>query len=152
MSSLLPRIAILQKIAVTKQQQLKINNIMYCLWKTKPGIDVELLCRTVQLSLCSSLYQMDTSEKWTPDVGPYNSQGSYRFLNTKFWNSLNKFIKRKQRKSQQWFGYRTLITIKFYELYLWISPRIIVQLRSYIQNSIQGFIWYPDTSKSVLKK
>ena len=45
----------------------------------------------------------------------------------------------------------TNITIKFYELYLWISPRIIVQLRSYIQNSTQGFIWYPDTSKSVLK-
>ena len=45
----------------------------------------------------------------------------------------------------------TNITIKFYELYLWISPRIIVQLTSYIQNSTQGFIWYPDTSKSVLK-
>ena len=35
--------------------------------------------------------------------------------------------------------------------YLWISPRIIVHLRSYIQNSTQCFIRYPDTSKLVLK-
>ena len=41
---------------------------------------------------------------------------------------------------------------KFCKLYLQISPRIIVQLRSYIQNSTQCFIRYPDTSKSVLKK
>ena len=31
------------------------------------------------------------------------------------------------------------------------SPRIIVHLRSYIQNSTQCFIRYPDTSKLVLK-
>ena len=65
MSFLPPRIAILQKIAVTKQQQLNINNVMYCLWKTKPCTDVELLCCTVQLSLNRPLYQTDTSEKWT---------------------------------------------------------------------------------------
>lgn len=59
-SFLHPRIVILQKIAVTKQQQLKINKVKYCLWKTKPCTDVELLCCTVQLSLNSSLYQMDT--------------------------------------------------------------------------------------------
>ena len=50
----------------------------------KPCTDVELLCCTVQLSLNSPLYQMDTSEKLTPDVGPYHSQCSYRFLTPKF--------------------------------------------------------------------
>ena len=36
-------------------------------------------------------------------------------------------------------------------IYLWISQRIIAHLRSYIQNSTQCFIRYPDTSKLVLK-
>ena len=50
-----------------------------------------------------------------------------------------------------WLRCRILITIKIFELCLWISPRIIVHLRSYIQNSTQCFFWYPHTSKSVLK-
>ena len=43
-------------------------------------------------------------------------------------------MKRKQRKSLPWrkFGYVILIIIKFGELLLWISPRIIDVLRGYI--------------------
>ena len=63
------------------------------------------------------------------------------------------FIKRKQRKSLpwRWFGYRVLISIKFSELLLWISPRFMDGLRGHIKNSKECFIRYPNTSKSVKK-
>ena len=60
---------------------------------------------------------------------------------------------RKQRKLQPWrrFGYVILIIIKFGELLLWFSPRIINGLRSYIKHSKGCFIWYPNTLKLVQK-
>ena len=62
-------------------------------------------------------------------------------------------MKRKQRKSLPWrrFGYVILIIIKFGELLLWISLRIINVLRSYIKHSKECFIRYPNTSKLVKK-
>ena len=62
-------------------------------------------------------------------------------------------MKRKQ-KTLPWrrFGYLMLITIKFDELFLWISSRIINGLRSYIKHSEGGFIRHPKTSKSPIKK
>ena len=61
---------------------------------------------------------------------------------------------RKQRKLQTWrrFGCVILIIIKFGELLLWISPRIINGLRSYIKLSKGRFIRYPHTLKLVEKK
>ena len=58
-------------------------------------------------------------------------------------------MKRKQRKSLpwRWFGYRILISIKFCQLLLWISPRIMNGLRSHIKNSKKCFIRYPNTSQ-----
>jgi len=63
------------------------------------------------------------------------------------------FMKRKQRKTLPWrrFGYVILIIIKFSELFLWFSPRIISALRSYIKHSKECFIRYPNTSKLVKK-
>ena len=60
----------------------------------------------------------------------------------------------KQRKLQPWrrFGYVILIIIKFGELLLWFSPRIINGLRSYIKHSKGCFIRYPNTLKLVKKK
>ena len=62
-------------------------------------------------------------------------------------------MKRKQRKSLPWrrFGYVILIIIKFGEVLLWFSPRIINALRSYIKHSKECFIRYPNTSKLVKK-
>ena len=62
-------------------------------------------------------------------------------------------MKRKQRKSVPWrrFGYVILIIIKFSELLLWFSPRIINALRSYIKHSKEYFIRYPNTLKLVKK-
>ena len=62
-------------------------------------------------------------------------------------------MKRKQGKSLPWrrFGYVILIIIKFGELLLWFSPRIINALRSYIKHSKECFIRYPNTSKLVKK-
>ena len=64
-----------------------------------------------------------------------------------------KFMKRKQRKSLLWrrFGYVILIIIKFGELLLWISPRIINVFRSYMKHSKECFIRYQNTSKLVKK-
>ena len=45
----------------------------------------------------------------------------------------------------------TLIIIKFCELLLRISPRIINSLRSYIKHSKEGFLLFPNTSKLVKK-
>ena len=45
-----------------------------------------------------------------------------------------------------------LIIIKFCELLLRISPRIINSLRSYIKHSKEGFLLFPNTSKFVKKK
>ena len=61
---------------------------------------------------------------------------------------------RKQRKSLPWrrLGYVILIIIKFGELLLWISRRIINALRSYIKYSKVCFIRYPNTSTLVKKK
>ena len=61
---------------------------------------------------------------------------------------------RKQRKLQPWrrFGYVILIIIKFGELLLWFSPRIINGLRSYIKHSKGCFIRYPNTLKLVKEK
>ena len=60
---------------------------------------------------------------------------------------------RKQRKSLPWrrFGYVILIIIKFGEVLLWFSPRIMNALRSYIKHSKECFIRYPNTSKLVKK-
>ena len=60
----------------------------------------------------------------------------------------------KQRKLQPWrrFGYVILIIIKFGELLLWFSPRIINGLGSYIKHSKGCFIRYPNTLKLVKKK
>ena len=57
----------------------------------------------------------------------------------------------KQRKSLPWrrFRYVILIIIKFSELLLWFSPRIISALRSFIQHLKECFIRYPNTSKLV---
>ena len=62
-------------------------------------------------------------------------------------------MKRKQKKSLPWrrFGYVILIIIKFSELLLWFSPRIINALRSYIKHEEECFIRYPNTSKLVKK-
>ena len=62
-------------------------------------------------------------------------------------------MKRKQRKSLPWrmFGYVILIIIKFIEVLLWFSPRIINTLRSYVKNSKECFNRYPNTSKLVKK-
>ena len=62
-------------------------------------------------------------------------------------------MKRKQRKSLLWgrFGYVILIIIKFGEVLLWFSPRIINALRSYIKHEEECFIRYPNTSKLVKK-
>ena len=62
-------------------------------------------------------------------------------------------MKRKQRKSLLWrrFGYVILIIIKFDEILLWISPRIINALRSYIKHSKERFIRYQNTSLLVKK-
>ena len=62
-------------------------------------------------------------------------------------------MKRKQRKSLPWrmFGYMILIIIKFGEVFLWLSPRIINALRSYIKHSKECFIRYPNTSNLVKK-
>ena len=49
------------------------------------------------------------------------------------------------------FGYVILIIIKFCELLLWISLRIINVLRSYINHSKECFNRYPNTSKLVKK-
>ena len=61
---------------------------------------------------------------------------------------------RKQRKLQPWrrFGCVILIIIKFGELLLWFSPRIINGLRSYIKHSKGCLIRYPNTLKLVKKK
>ena len=45
-----------------------------------------------------------------------------------------------------------LIIIKFCELLLRISPRIINSLRSYIKHSKECFLLFPNTSKLVKKK
>ena len=62
-------------------------------------------------------------------------------------------MKRKQRKSLPWrrFRYVILVIIKFCELLLWIPPRIINALRSYIKHSKYCLIRYPNTSKLVKK-
>ena len=62
-------------------------------------------------------------------------------------------MKRKEKKSlpRRRFGYVILIIIKFSELLLWFSPRIINVLRSYIKHSKECFITYPNTSKLVKK-
>ena len=62
-------------------------------------------------------------------------------------------MKIKQRKSLPWrrFGYVILIIIKFGEVLLWFSPRIINALRSYIKHSKECFIRYPNTLKLVKK-
>ena len=62
-------------------------------------------------------------------------------------------MKRKQRKSLPWrrVGYVILIIIKFGEVLLWFSPRIINALRSYIKHSKECVIRYPNTSKLVKK-
>ena len=44
-----------------------------------------------------------------------------------------------------------LIIIKFSELLLRISPRIINSLRSYIKHSKECFLLFPNTSKLVIK-
>ena len=44
-----------------------------------------------------------------------------------------------------------LIIIKFCELLLGISPRIINSLRSYIKHSKERFLLFPNTSKFVKK-
>ena len=60
---------------------------------------------------------------------------------------------RKQGKLQPWwrFGYVILIIIKFGELLLWFSPRIINSLRSFIKPSKGCFTRYPNTLKLVEK-
>ena len=62
-------------------------------------------------------------------------------------------MKRKQRKSLPWrrFGNVILIIIKFCELLLRISPRIINSLRSYVKHSKECFLLFPNTSKLVKK-
>ena len=62
-------------------------------------------------------------------------------------------MRRKQRNSLPWrrFGNVILINIKFGELLLSISPRIIDGLKSYIKHSKECFIWFPNTSKLVKK-
>ena len=62
-------------------------------------------------------------------------------------------MKRQQRKSLSLrrFGYVILIVIKFGELLLWISLRIINVLRNYIKHDEECFIRYPNTSKLVKK-
>ena len=62
-------------------------------------------------------------------------------------------MKRKQRKSLpwRWFGHRVLISIKFCELLLRISPKIMNGLRSHIKNSKECFIRYPNTLRSIKK-
>ena len=69
-----------------------------------------------------------------------------------FSNSLI-IHERKQSKSLPWwrFGYVILIIIKFGEVLLWFSPWIINALRSYIKQSKEYFIRYPNTSKLVKK-
>ena len=42
-----------------------------------------------------------------------------------------------------------IIIIKFWELLIRISPRIINSLRSYINHSKEGFLLFPNTSKLV---
>ena len=44
-----------------------------------------------------------------------------------------------------------LITIKFCELLLRISPRIIISLRNYIEHSKECFLLFANTSKLVKK-
>ena len=58
-----------------------------------------------------------------------------------------------QRKLPLWrrFGYVILIIIKFGELLLWFSSRIIDGLRSYIKHLKGCFIPYPNTLKLVKK-
>ena len=60
---------------------------------------------------------------------------------------------RKQRKLQPWrkFEHVILIILKFGELFLWFSPRIIDGLRSYIKHSRGCFVRYPNTLKLVKK-
>ena len=62
-------------------------------------------------------------------------------------------MKRKQRKLLPWrrFGYLILIIIKFCEILLWISPRIINASRSYMKHSRECFIRYQNTLKLVKK-
>jgi len=62
-------------------------------------------------------------------------------------------MKRKQPPSLPWgrFGYVILIIIKFGELLLWISPRIIYTLKNYIKLSKECLIRYQNTSKSIEK-
>ena len=62
-------------------------------------------------------------------------------------------MKRKQRKSLLWrrFGFVILITIKFGDQLLWISPRIINGLKSYIEHSEECFIRYPNPVRRWLK-
>ena len=68
----------------------------------------------------------------------------------KFSNSL--IIHEEKTKEIRMFnGYVILIIIKFGELLLLISLRIINALRSYIKHSKECFVRYPNTSKSVKK-
>ena len=65
-------------------------------------------------------------------------------------------MKWEQSKSLPWgrvwiYAILILIIVKFGELLLWISLRIINALRSYIKHSKVSFIRYPNTSKLVLK-
>lgn len=62
-------------------------------------------------------------------------------------------MKKTQRKSLSWsrFGYVTLIIIKSGQRLLWISPRMINDVRSYIKHSKEWFMRYPKTLK-LLKK
>ena len=62
-----------------------------------------------------------------------------------------KFMNRKQRESLPWrrFGYLILIIIKFREVLLWFSLRIINALGSYIKHSKGCFNRSPNTSKLV---
>ena len=63
-------------------------------------------------------------------------------------------MQRNQSKSLPWrrFGSVILITIKFGELLLWISPTIINALRSYVVHVKECFMKYPNTLKLIKKK
>ena len=62
-------------------------------------------------------------------------------------------MKRKQRKSLPWrrFGNAIFSVIKFSDLFLWISTRIINYSRSYIKHSKQRFIRFLNTLKLIKK-
>ena len=79
----------------------------------------------------------------------YDCNGSFTVLNWTFSNSL--IIHQAKTKKITTVEEVWKCDLNYLELLLWISPRIINSLRSYIKHSKECFLLFPNTSKLVKK-